>query len=91
MLIEAANDNLHNHSLRRQHDDFYISEVRRIWQDSKCRYGVRKVWQQIKVEGTHVARCTVECLTEQYKLQGVWRGKAKQQLTVMMTKRAQIA
>ena len=77
MLIEAANDNLHNHSLRRQHDDFYISEIRRIWQDSKCRYGARKVWQQIKAEGTHVARCTVECLMEQYKLQDVWRGKGK--------------
>ena len=77
MLIEAASDNPHNRSLRQQHDDYYINEIKRIWQDSKCRYGARKVWQQIKAEGTHVARCTVERLMEQYKLQGVQRGKGK--------------
>ena len=31
-------------SLRSQHDDFYVGEIKRIWQDSKCCYGVRKVW-----------------------------------------------
>ena len=64
-------------SLCRQHDDFYISEIRRIWQDSKCRYGARKVWQQMKVDGIHVARCTIERLMKQHSLQGVWRGKGK--------------
>ena len=64
-------------SLRRQHDDFYIREIRRIWQDSKCRYGARKVWRQMIANGTHVARCTVERLMKQYGLQGVWRGKSK--------------
>ena len=39
-------------SLRSQHDDFYISEIKRIWRDSKCRYGVRKVWQQMKSDST---------------------------------------
>jgi hypothetical protein len=43
-------------SLRQQHDDFYISKIKRIWQDNKCRYGVRKVWQQMKADGIHVAR-----------------------------------
>ena len=38
-------------SLRSQHDDYYLSEIKRIWQDSKCRYGVRKVWQQMKADG----------------------------------------
>ncbi|MGP5503709.1 IS3 family transposase [Psychrobacter celer] len=47
-------------SLRSQHDDFYISEIRRIWKNSKCRYGVRKVWQQMKADGPYLARCTVE-------------------------------
>ena len=37
-------------SLRSQHDDFYISEIRRIWQDRKCRYGARKVWQQMMTD-----------------------------------------
>ena len=31
----------------------------------------------MKVEGTHVARCMVECLMRQYDLQGVWRGNGK--------------
>ena len=44
-------DNPHKRSLHRQHDDYYISEIKRIWQDSKCRYGARKVWQKIKVTG----------------------------------------
>ena len=70
-------NNLEKRSLRRQHDDYYLSEIKRIWQDSKCRYGVRKVWQQMKSDGIHVARCTVERLMRQHGLQGVWRGKGK--------------
>ena len=64
-------------SLRSQYDDFYISEIRRIWQDSKYRYGARKVWQQMKKNGLQVARCTVDRLMSQHGLQGVWRGKGK--------------
>lgn len=74
---QDLSDNPHKRSLRSQHDDFYISEIRRIWQDSKCRYGARKVWQQMKAEGLKVARCTVERLMKQHGLQGVWRGKGK--------------
>ena len=70
-------DNPHKRSLRSQHDDYYVSEIKRIWQDSKCRYGARKVWQQMKADNIHVARCTVERLMRQYELQGVWRGKGK--------------
>ena len=54
-----------------------LSEIKRIWQDSKCRYGVRKVWQQMKVDGIKIARCTVERLMKQHGLQGVWRSKSK--------------
>ena len=64
-------------SLRSQHDDYYLSEIKRIWQDSKCRYGARKVWQQMKADGLKVARCTIERLMRQHGLQGVWRGKGK--------------
>ena len=64
-------------SLRSQHDDYYLSEIKRIWQDSKCRYGARKVWRQMKVDGIYIARCTVERLMSQHGLQGVWRGKGK--------------
>ena len=31
----------------------------------------------MKADGIHVARCTVERLTTQYEMQGVWRGKGK--------------
>ena len=30
---------------RSQFDHFYIREIKRIWQNSKCRYSVRKVCQ----------------------------------------------
>nr|WP_198329884.1 IS3 family transposase [Psychrobacter cibarius] len=74
---QDLSDNPHKRSLRRQHDDYYLSEIKRIWQDSKCRYGVRKVWQQMKSDGLKIARCTVERLMRQHDLQGVWRGKGK--------------
>ncbi len=57
--------------------NFYISEIKRIWQDSKSRYGMRKVWRQMKTDDIRVARCTVERLMTQYELQGIWRGKGK--------------
>ena len=47
-------------SLRSQHDDIYLAEIKHISQDSKCRYGARKVWQQMKADGLKVARCTIE-------------------------------
>ncbi len=64
-------------SQRSQHDDYYLSEIKRIWQDSKCRYGACKVWQQLKSEGIHAARCTVERLMRQHGMQGIWRGMGK--------------
>ena len=70
-------NNPEKRSMRRQHDDYYLSEIKRIWQNSKCRYGVRKVWQQMKSDGLKIARCTVERLMRQHDLQGVWRGKGK--------------
>lgn len=71
------NDNPEKRSQRQWHDDFYISEIRRIWLDSKCRYGVRKVWHQMQTEGIKVARCTVERLMRHYGLQDIRRGKGK--------------
>ena len=64
-------------SQRSQHDEFYLGEIKRIWKDSKCRYGARKVWKQLKSEGVHPARCTVERLMRQHGMQGIWRGKGK--------------
>ncbi len=74
---KALADNPLRRSKRRQHDDYLIHEITRIWQDSKCRYGARKVWQQLKIEGVQVARCTIERLMRKHQIQGVWRGKGK--------------
>jgi len=70
-------NNPEKRSFRSQHDRFYLNEIRRIWQDSKSRYGVRKVCQQMKADGTCVTSCTLERLIRQHGLQGIWRSKGK--------------
>ena len=44
-------------------------------------YGVRKVWHQLRREGTAVARCTVERLMRDLGLKGVVRGR-RQRTTI---------
>lgn len=51
------------------------AEVRRVWDENKQVYGVRKVWKQLCREGYRVARCTVARLMKQLGLRGVVRGK----------------
>ncbi len=60
------------------HDLHHAEEIKRIWKESSGRYGVRKVWQQLKREGYVIARCTVVRLMQKLGIQGVWRGKNKQ-------------
>lgn len=50
----------------------------RIWQDSGCRYGVRKVWQALKQEGYDIGRNRVARLMKELAIQGIRRGKPKQ-------------
>jgi len=57
--------------------NFYISEIRRICLDNKSRYGMRKVWRQMKANDIRVARCMVKRLMTQYELQGIWSRKGK--------------
>jgi len=52
-------------------------QIRRVYEDSGQRYGARKVWHQLRREGYHIARCTVERLMKAQGLQGVVRGKRK--------------
>lgn len=56
-------------------DDVLCAEIRRIWEDNKQVYGVRKVWRQLCREGFRVARCTTERLMRRLGLRGVVRGK----------------
>ncbi|MCK8639827.1 IS3 family transposase [Acinetobacter schindleri] len=60
------------------HDLHHAEEIKRIWKESSGRYGVRKVWQQLKRDGYVIARCTVARLMQKLGIQGVWRGKNKQ-------------
>lgn len=45
-----------------------------MWEDSRGRYGARKVWRQLAREDVQVALCTVERLVHLEDLQGVARG-----------------
>ena len=49
--------------------------IRRVWQENREVYGVRKVWQQLRREGHAVARCTVQRLMRQLGLSGIVRGR----------------
>ena len=62
-------------SARSLRDEKLMSEIRRVYADSRRRYGPRKVWRQLKREGIAAARCTVERLMRQAGLRGVVRGK----------------
>ncbi len=62
---------------RQKSDDYLSGEIRRVWEDNKEVYGAKKVWRQLKREGIHLARCTVERLMKYMGLEGVVRGKAK--------------
>jgi len=51
-------------------------QVRRVWQEHREVYGVRKVWKQLQREGHAVARCTVARLMRRLGLAGAVRGRA---------------
>ena len=46
------------------HDEYHAEQIQRIWKESSGRYGVRKVWQQLKRDGYIIARCTVARLMQ---------------------------
>ena len=56
-------------------DDALCQEIRRVWDENKQVYGVRKVWKQLRREGHGTARCTVERLMRRLGLRGVIRGR----------------
>jgi putative transposase len=60
----------------REHADVIArGHVRRVWQASGGRYGVRKVWKQLHRENIAVAKCTVRRLMRQMGLAGATRGR----------------
>ena len=60
---------------RAKRDAELCGQIRRVWDTNFRAYGVRKVWRQLRREGTLVARCTVERLMRAMGLRGVVRGK----------------
>ena len=64
-------------SARRKSDDRLQEHIQRVWKDNFEVYGARKVWHQLRREGSVVARCTVERLMKTLGFHGVVRGKTK--------------
>ena len=60
---------------RTKSDTALMVEIRRVFEANFCVYGVRKVWRQLRREGTEIARCTVARLMRSMGLQGVVRGR----------------
>jgi len=52
-----------------------MPQIEQVWRVNLKAYGARRVWRQLKREGTPTARCTVERLVRQQGLVGVRRGK----------------
>jgi putative transposase len=84
-VLPIAPSTYHDH-LAKRHDRSKLSarakrdaalkvEVRRVFEENFRVYGVRKVWRQLRREGTGVARCTVTRLMRQMGLEGAIRGK----------------
>ena len=62
-------------SARAQRDDALRAQIVRVHAASFGLYGTRKVWHQMRREGTKVAKCTVERLMRAMGLAGIRRGK----------------
>src|SRR5260370_363707 len=63
-------------------EEWRSEQVRRVWEENRAGYGVRKVWNQLKREGQAVARCTVARLMRRLGLAGVVRGRTFKVTTI---------
>ena len=62
-------------SARAQRDEWLSGEILRVYNANFQVYGARKIWRQLRREGTQVARCTVERLMRALGIAGVVRGQ----------------
>ena len=84
-VLPIAPSTYHTHAARRadpskrpgrsRSDAALAVEIRRVFKENFCVYGVRKVWRQLGREGIRVARCTVARLMRAMGLQGAVRGR----------------
>ena len=75
-LRTAQQQDATKRSARTQRDGDLRAAIQRVWDENEQVYGARKVWRQLRREGHHVARCTVERLMRAMGLRGVSRGRA---------------
>jgi putative transposase len=64
-------------SPRQLRDERLKGEILRVYDANFQVYGARKIWRQLRREGTEVARCTVERLMAQLGIAGVVRGRRR--------------
>lgn len=72
-------------SPRECRDERLKKQIMRVWKDRKKGrrvYGARKVWLQLRREGTEVARCTVERLMKELGIAGASAQRKKPRTTV---------
>ena len=62
-------------SARAQRDEALRVAIQRVWDGHYQVYGPRVVWNQLRRDGLHVARCTVERLMGAIGLRGAVRGR----------------
>jgi putative transposase len=75
-LGKAQQQEVAKRSARARRDDDLRAAIQRVWDENDEVYGPRKVWKQLRREGTGVARCTIERLMREMGLRGVSRGRA---------------
>ena len=75
-LQKAQQQDATKRSARARRDAELRAAIQRVWDANDQVYGPRKVWKQLRREGTQVARCTVERLMRELGLRGVSRGRA---------------
>jgi len=60
---------------RAKAEESLLPQIQRVWDGSGQRYGARKVWRQLRLDGVRAPRCRVERLMRRQGLAGVSRGK----------------
>jgi len=80
--LKARERDPHRRPARARRDEWLGEHIRRVWQENRAVYGVRKVWNQLKREGQAVARCTVARLMRRLGLAGVVRGRTFKVTTI---------
>jgi transposase InsO family protein len=64
------------HPLRFHRDAELCEAIHQVWRENFRAYGAEKVWRELRRQGTHAARCTVERLMRREGLRGVVRGRS---------------